>query len=46
VIAVLSNEDPAPPGAERLFVEETPSAAFALGQPPPVYVTVVVYRLR
>jgi hypothetical protein len=46
VIAVLTNDDPAPAGAERLFEEKTPRAAFALGQSPQVFVTVVVYRLR
>ncbi|HWF56996.1 MAG TPA: hypothetical protein VG520_01425 [Candidatus Dormibacteraeota bacterium] len=45
-IAVLSAVDPAPPGARRLFDEVTPPAAFSLGPPPPVYETVVVYRLR
>ncbi|GAC1569816.1 MAG: hypothetical protein NVS3B18_01380 [Candidatus Dormibacteria bacterium] len=44
-IAVLSSGDPAPPLAQELFEEVTPAAAFALGKPPPRYITVVVYRL-
>ncbi len=45
-IAVLSAADPAPPDAQRLFVEVTPAAPFAFGTKPPRYQTVVVYRLR
>jgi 4-amino-4-deoxy-L-arabinose transferase-like glycosyltransferase len=44
-IAVLSGGDPAPPGAQRLFDEVTPRAAFAFGDVPPLHTTIVVYRL-
>ena len=44
-IAVLSAGDPVPPGAQRLFDEVTPRAAFAFGPPSATYATVVVYRL-
>ena len=44
-VVVLDAGDPVPQGAQRLFDEETPSAAFAIGTAPPRQVTIVVYRL-
>ncbi len=45
-IAVLSNTDPTPAGAQRLFDEVTPAASVSIGAAPERYETVVVYRLR
>ena len=45
-IAVLSSGDRVPPSAQELFKEQIQPATFAFGQPPPSYVTIVVYRLH
>jgi 4-amino-4-deoxy-L-arabinose transferase-like glycosyltransferase len=45
-VAVLGAGDPIPSGAQEIFDEQIPPATFSFGEPPPSYVTIVVYRLR
>jgi 4-amino-4-deoxy-L-arabinose transferase-like glycosyltransferase len=45
-VAVLGAGDPIPSGAREIFDEQIPPATFSFGEPPPSYVTIVVYRLR